>query len=314
MIIKDIATLKKYISVNGSLTYDNIKSYIRSAEREFLRPLIGKDQLAVFDADVTDPIVLEALGLAQEAISNLGFYLYLPIGAVQITDAGVHVVDGNNSSPATDKQFKELQRSFKSAGHKALDELLEFMEDNALKFGPWVDSDSYSVFKDLLVNKTSTFNKYYYIFNSRQTFIAMKPNIKSVEDQFILAAIGKELLKVLKDDQTVDERKEVKVLLQQSIVAFTVMKTVDNGMFVMDGKGMHMRFDELPYEKTVTNISLKVNEFLTRTKANKQIEGEEYLKMAMKIIVANADKFEEYTAPETIDRKGLIVTKSIVGM
>jgi len=314
MIIKDIATLKEYISVNNSLTHDNIKSYLRSAEREFLKPLIGKDQLAIFDDPVSDPIVLEALVLAQEAIANLGFYLYLPIGAVQITDSGVHVVDGTSSSPATDKQFKELQRSFKSAGHKALDELLEFMEDNAAKFGPWVGSDSYSVFKDLLVNKTSIFNKYYYIFNSRQTFIAMKPNIKSVEDQFIVAPIGKELLKALKDDQTVDERKEVKILLQQAIVAFTVMRTVDNGMFVMDGKGMHMRFDELPYEKTVTNINLKVNEFLTRTKANKQIEGEEYLKMAMKVIVANADKFEEYSAPETIERKGLVVTKSIVGM
>jgi hypothetical protein len=314
MIINDTPTIKKYLPVNASVNFDNIKPSIKAAERKFLKPLIGKSQLDILSASSTDAKVLEAIDLAQESVANLAYYLGLPISAVQINDAGIHVVDGNNSSPATDKQFKELQRSFKRSGHEALDELLELMEDNPDKFSAWLQSDSYSVHNSLLVNKTSVFNKYYYIFNSRQTFIALTPNIRSVEDQFILPSIGSELLKALKNKQTVAERKEVKVLLQQSIVAYTVMKTVDNGMFVMDGQGMHMRFDELPYEKTVTNINLKVNEFLVRTKKNKQIEGEEYLKMAVDKIKLNLQKFEEFEVNESSASPILYNSKSVVSM
>lgn len=316
MIITDTSTIQDYISINGSVEFDNVKSYIIKAERKFLKPLIGKNQIAAFlteeAKETPDSVVMEGLELAREAVANFGYYLYLPIGAVQVSDSGIHVASGDKVRSASDKQFKELQRSFKKSGHEALDELLEMMEDSPDKFEPWVSSSYFSIYKELIVNKTSIFNRDFHIFNSRQTFMALRPNIKVVEDQFIENAIGVELLAALKTDPTVTERKQVKRYLQQSIVAFTIMKTVDNGMFVLDANGIHMRFDELPYEKTVTNINLKVNDFLTRTKENKRIEGEEYLKKAIQVIEDNADKFEEYSTKVVESKSGLINTPGIV--
>lgn len=314
MIIKDTATLREYISVNGSVDIGNVKPYLRKAERNFLKPLIGSAQLLVFESEQTDDIIKEAQALAQEAVANFGYYLYLPIGAVQVTDNGIHVTANENTKTASDKQFKELQRSFKKSGHEALDELLEVMEKSADKFSAWFSSDCYTVYKELLVNKTSILNKYYHIFNSRQTFVAMKPTLKVVEDQFINPVIGSSLLVALKINQTDTVRKQVKDLLQQSIVAFTIMKTVDNGMFVLDAKGMHMRFDVLPYEKTVTNINLKVNDFLVHTKKSKKVEGEEYLKLAIKLMVSNPDKFPEYQIKEAQKHITITNTKSLVGL
>ena len=313
MIINDTETLREHLSVNGSVDIDNIKPYLKKAARNFLKPLIGMAQLAVFEATVTDPIIKEAQELAQEAVANFGYYLYLPIGAVQVSDNGIHVVDNDNTKTASDKQFKELQRSFKKSGHEALDELLEVMEQSADKFEAWFNSECYTVYKELLVNKTSIFNTYYHIFNSRQTFTALRPTIKVVEDQFVAPVIGTDLLSDLKNNQNATERKAVKKLLHQSIVAFTIMKTVDAGMFILDAKGMHMRFDVLPYEKTVTNVNLKVNDFLVHTKKNKKIEGEEYLKMAIKIIEDNVNVFPEYTTKQTPKHISLTNTKSIVG-
>ena len=314
MIIKDTPILRKYISVNGSVEFDNVKSYLRKAERNFLKPLIGTDQLTVFESDQTDAIIKEAQELAREAVANFGYYLYLPIGAVQLSDKGIYVAESEHTKSASDKQFKELQRSFKKSGHEALDELLEVMEKSADKFSDWFSSDCYTVYKELLVNKTSTFNKWFYIFNSRQTFVALKPNIQITEDRFILNVIGANLLLALKNSQTVTERKKVKELLQKSIVAFTIMLTVDNGMFVLDAKGIHMKFDALPYESTVTNINLKVNDFLTRTKANKRTEGEEYLKMAMEIVKENPTHFSEYEIKEEKKHLKITNTKSLVGL
>ena len=314
MIIKDTDTLRKFLSVNVSCEHENIAPYLKKAERNFLKPLIGAAQLAVFAAAVTDPIIKEAQELAQEAVANCGYYLYLPICSVQISDSGLHVVDHDHAKSASDKQFKELQRSFKKSGLEALDELLELMEQSADKFQAWFKSDCYTVYKELMVNKTSTFNTYYHIFNSRQTFVALRPTIKVVEDQFISSVIGAKLLADLKNNQTKTERKEVKKLLQQSVVAFTIMKTVENGMFILDAKGMHMRFDVLPYEKTVTNVNLKINDFLVHTKRSKQIEGEEYLKLALKIIEKNLSLFKEYTIKEAQKHIKLTTTKSIVAM
>ncbi|NKI28264.1 hypothetical protein HCG49_17050 [Arenibacter sp. 6A1] len=314
MIIKNTPTLQEYLSVNGSIDIDNVKPALRKAERNYLKPFIGTAQLAVFEAEVTDPIIREALALAQEAVANFGYYLHMPIGALQVSDNGFYTVDSENTKTATDKQFKELQRSLLRGGHEALDDLLSFMEENAAKFEPWTTSASYTVYKDLLVKDTATFNSYYHIFNSRQTFLALRPNIKVVEDQFIKPVIGDALLRDLKSDQTEETRKEVKKLLQQSIVAFTIMKTVYNGLFVMDAAGMHMRFDLLPYETTGSNSNTKGNDFLEHTEKSKQIEGEEYLKMALNIIKENTADFPEYTTPEVAKVDPLIKTKGLVGM
>lgn len=314
MIVDSTETLRKHISINGDTKFDNVLPYTKQAQRKFLKPIIGKAGLSFLD-DYTDsdPVVLDAIELAEEAISNYAYYLYLPIGAVQIGDAGIFAAEMEGARSASDKQFKELQRSFLRASHEALDELLEFMEESPDKFEAWVNSNEFSVYKDLLVNKTKVFNTYHHIFNSRQTFMALQPTIITVEDQYISPAIGAELLDALKSDQTVAERKQVKQYLQQSIVAFTVMKTVNNGMFVMDAKGMHMRFDELPYEKTVTNINLKINDFLLRTKDSKENEGIEYLRKAQKLIEANLDKFEEFQAKESKASVKVYKGKGIVG-
>lgn len=314
MIIKSTETLREYISVNGSVDIDNLTPYLRKAERTFLKPIIGKAQMLLFEKETTDDILKQAIELAQEVIANYAYFLYLPIGAVQVTDSGIMVVANENTKQASDKQFKELQRSFLKSAHEALDELLAFMEESADTFLDWFNSPYYTNNNNLLIHKTSVFNEYYYIFNSRQTFIALKPNMVTVEDRFIKTPIGKELLASLKSPQTTVNRKEVKELLQKAIVAFTVMLTVDNGMFALDAKGMHMRFDVLPYEKVVTNVNIKVNDFLVRTKENKQISGEQYLKMALDIIKDAPTEFPEYIIKQVVATEKLTVTSSIVGM
>lgn len=314
MIINSTTTLKKYIGINKSIQIQNLTPYIKKAERTFLKPYIGKEQLISFETTSTDIIIVEGQELAQEAVANFAYYLYLPLNAVQITDSGIHVVDSENTKTASDKQFKELQRAFKKSAHEALDALLELMEENTAKFQIWRDSNYYTTHNELLVNKTSIFNTYYHIFNSRQTFVAMRPTIKIVEDQFIISVIGENLLTELKNTQEDSNRIAVKKLIQQAIVSFTVMKIVNDGMYIIDAKGMHMRFDQLPYEKTMSSISLKNNNFLINTKDSKRKEGSEYLKLSLKIIENNTETFSEYTAKSIPKHINVITTKSIIGI
>ena len=318
MIIKNTETLVKHIGVNSSFVYERIVPHLDSAEYEFLIPLIGQAQYEVFNSDTepTDPIILNALRFARNAVANFAYYFGLPEFAVQVTDGGIFVAGGDNVAPATDKQFKELQRAKKKAGHKNLDRLINYMEDNKAKFSAFTTHDVYKSFKSLLVYNTATFQKYFHIFSSYQTYKALVPQIIIVEDQFIKNPVQQELLAELKKPQTDPLRKNVKVLLQKAIVAFTIYKTVDNGMFILDAEGIHLKFDKLPYEKTAMTDNVKINKFLLNTKKSKRDEGEEYLKQALNIIKENPDEFTEYAPVESIGAKkiDMTITPGIIGL
>lgn len=315
MIVSTTEDILQHLSVNASTTFESLESYLKRAEKGFLKKVIGPEQVAVFSSATTDPDVLEAIELAKGVVCNHAYYLYLPIGAVQVTDAGIFVASSQDAQPISDKQFKELQRSFLKASHELLDDLLEVMEESPDKFTEFFNSKQYtSIISSLLVNKTSVFNKYYYIFNSRQTFLAIRPTIETVEDQFITPTIGDLTLDSLKSDVTGSEQKMVKELLQKAIVAFAIMKVVNNGMFVLDAQGIHMKFDVLPYEKNVTNVNLKVNDFLIHTQNSKQNEGEEYLKKALKVIQDNPTVFTDYVAPVKTKLDLIYSTKSTIGI
>jgi hypothetical protein len=325
MIVRNTETIKNYISVNASLEFDTLKPYIKQAERKHIKALIGAEQFAVFDEEdvletgivqiqIVDSgsqnaNIVEAHDLAQEAICNFAMYYALPIVNSQITEAGVFNSTNQDVNTASDKNFKELQRSFKRAAHEALDEMFKVMESNLSDFTEWTTNEVYKEHQSLLVNSTAIFDKHYTIFNSRQTFLALKAEIKIVEFQYIKSVIGADLLEAIKAPQTNENRKEAKELLQQSIVCFTVAKVMQNGLFVLDATGMSARFDVLPYEK-IKGVS---NNHVTETQKNKIAEAEQFLKLALAVITENTDDFTEYTAPEEIDVKqqSIIKTKSI---
>lgn len=313
MIVRSTDILSKFISVNSSLKHETLSPYLQRAERKHIIPLIGKAQYAIFDveSEPTDTVIKEAYNLAAEASSNFGVYYALPILRAQVSEGGIFNAQSDLAKIATDKDFKELQRSFKSAAHEALDEMFKVMESDLTKFSAWTSDDSYKDYTSLLVNSTSVFQKYYNINNSRQTFLALVPEIKVVEPQFIEAPIGKELLKALKEVQTSEKRKEAKSLLQQSIVSFTLAKVLTNGLFRLDPDGIHVRFDVLPYEKIHANQN--ISEFISESRKNKASEGEQFLKKALKIVQDNPSDFSEYTAPVESDNTDTIThnTKSI---
>ena len=306
MIVTTTETVQEYLTINSSVTFETLKPYFKQAERKNIKPLIGAAQFAIFDSETepTDETVKEAYVLCQEAICYFAMYRALPGLAVQITEAGIFAASNTDAQQASDKQFKELQRSYKKQAHETLDEMLKVMEGSLSKFEAWATDAAYKKYTSLLVNSTAIFNDYYNIFDSRQTFMAMLPEISIVENQFIEAPIQTELLEALKTTQTVEERIAVKTLLQKAIVCFTVSKVVENGLFILSAEGIQVRFDVLPYENV--NSQLKLSEFLKHTKINKVAEGEQFLKKAVAIITENLDKFEEYTVPEDVTPKSTV--------
>lgn len=307
MIVPNIDVVHHHLAVNQSFEYKDIQPDLRAAERDFLKPVIGLEQIAVFTAeiDTEDSLLTQAKLLVEELLCNYAYYLYIPLGSVQINGGGIFIEESGDRRSAGNAEKNDLQRSFKRRAHRCLDELLEFMEESPTKFTEFFNSKQYKKYASLLVNKTSVFNDIYNIENSGQTFFRLRPSIKKAEDQYLKNTVQKELLGVLKTAQSYQLRIEVKDLLERALVYFTVANILGNGSFKFSGDSLLMRFDILSFEK----INTAKNEGIHTSKTDAMADANNYLTQALTLIKNNLTDFPEYIPPNQAKTQQKLITK-----
>ena len=292
-LLETTTILKNYVTVRSDFNIADLIPFKRQAIRDYIKPFVGELAIELADtATGTDAeIKNSARELLEESVACFALYLGTPELALQFGGGGVSVADTTDFKQATTFQKNEFQRNLLRRGHTALDALLLLLEANKDKFTSYTAEfqDKYS---ELLVPSASLFNTYYNIMNSRQTYLAMQPTMRRVEDEFLGWLCG-DFITAIKTTGQTEFRLQVKTLLQKAVVALTVSKVVMEGQFILDEKGIHLKFDTLEYEKTVTNINLKINDFLLRTSKEQETAGMEYLKAAQRVILANIDAFTE---------------------
>ena len=319
MSFNTLEEIQEFININVEI--DKLKPFFRQAKREFLNPFISSAQVRDFDAlrsqelSSTDPRT-EALSLYLEAVANFGVFLYLPSGAVKITDLGVNSEKSDYTEAASDKQFKEVLRSHKRAGHLVLDELLKILHKTPSEFPSFAASEEFSEYDSLLIRSAKEFNKYYYIFSSPQTFNALAPTLRTCEDQFLTPSLGIAALNELKALKSPENQSlELLELVKKALASFVISRTMENGLFVLDAKGVSMRFDVLAYEKNLSlSNSSKLSGFVSRTRDNKLSEGENYLKRAVLFIEQNPGIIQNPKPKKTARVEQIKTSKGVIGI
>lgn len=299
MILDNTTDLKKHVSVANSFQFADFQPYITKAVNTFTRKYVGnlhiKLATATEETEVNAAIKNEAREHLQNAISNFGYFLYLPLASVIMDSSGISVVTNENRKSAEWWQIKDIRRELLRSGHEAMDLLLEILENNPEVFTEWTASFG-TLNKALLVNNAQVFNEYYNIFNSRQTFLALQPSIRQVEDQYMHTMLCPELIVALKGN-TIGTLKAVKIAMQKAIVAFTVAKVADVGLFLLDENGLRVNFESfidgrkesVSYGKTADQTSGLVTEQLNN--------GTQYLNLVKQFIENNPDDFTQCSNP-----------------
>lgn len=291
MILSTTAELKKYISIAASFQFPDFEPYITKAVNSFTRKYVGNlhEELANEATGDNAAIKNQAREHLQNAIANFGYFMYLPFASVMIDSSGISVVANENRKSAEWWQLKDIRRELLRSGHEAMDLLLEILEANPTIFTTWTTNFGITN-KELLVYNTETFNKYYHIFNSRQTFIALVPSIRQVEDQYLQTMLCPELITALKGAPT-SNVLAVKIAMQKAVVAFTVAKVANAGLFILDENGLRVNFETLidgrkesaSYGTTSDQVVNLVNEQINN--------GTQYLNLAKQFIEANPSDF-----------------------
>jgi hypothetical protein len=205
-IIKTIEDLTKYVETSSLTRLDLVSPSIRTAERDYLVPVLGRELYADIiskvnseaDLDELDSSLLE---LAREAVANIGMAISISRLAVQFSENGVTRNESQNSKSAYQYQEMNLRDSLTIAGFNVLEDLLSFLEENSEHYQLWKESSAYTTFKAYFIQSGVELNQYYDCKRSRLTYMRVRPIMRAIENFTIKDITGKELFAALKAGQ-----------------------------------------------------------------------------------------------------------------
>lgn len=308
-LLKTLEEVKEYVSINKNVEWESLEPYIKQADRKYIKTLLGDTLYDVYTAAApTDEIPLKVYQLFREASANLSWFLYLPLANVQVSDSGISVSSGEHHKAAEWWQIRDLRRSFLEAGFSALDEALKIMEASPASFTGWTTTEGYTIFAELLVKRTDTFNRWFNISGSRKTFLALRPYMLEVHHQYFTSKLNAATLAVISAATTGSVEYTVQDLLQASMVNYTVAKAINSGTFELTANGIYQKLEEFPGYRAKTLDEDQIH----RIYQERLTAGEEYYKKALALIEANPTLFTDYETKAAATFISPKNTKSIV--
>lgn len=303
-LFDNITEVKRHNSaVTGDLGLTNIQSFIDDAVNSHVIPKIGRAQ---YNALITgkggfasDSIQMTMLLLIQKAVASFTIAYYSANGAVEISDAGIHVTKTEKRLPASDKKILALRRQNLTAGYAALEMAVIYAEGNKGTFTQYAASDERPINLSGYINTSVEFPQTIQIdaeLYSRVRSIQLK-----VEEDLIDTILGTTVAETLRDHilngGLLDPEKELLKKIRRALAPLTIAEAIPYQLVSLDPTGAYV------FSDTVGGISGNVE---NRTPAELQrlqvtmnklsMDGEKYKESLRLWMNDNIDSFTGYTA------------------
>jgi hypothetical protein len=146
MLIRDFDTLKKYVKVSVSATWDAFSPYVQDAQRFYIEPYLGTTLIGnleqIIDSDEQEEIYLLLLTETRRALGPLSYMLATHESSIGFGDAGHTVMRTDKVAPASDEKVRLARESAELRGWQNLEYLLAWLEEKKEDFPEW-ESSSY---------------------------------------------------------------------------------------------------------------------------------------------------------------------------
>jgi len=234
--------IKSFLPVSVSSDFESILPYIESAESEFIQPMLGialyANLLAYYaNNDVTGEWIGsnkakwgELLKKVQRSIINLAYWMGFDMLNASFDASGFHREESESRKSLFKSQEEALRSGFRNNGFNALDKVLAYLDENLTVFPDFKTSQSYTVRKSSFVPDTISFNKIYFIDNSRLIFLKFQRFIDQAEDFEIQSLLGTSLYTRIKAEMIKDTPNADIVALNAYIQKVVVYLAVSNGL------------------------------------------------------------------------------------
>jgi hypothetical protein len=217
--------LTKYLPLNKGFDHVLLEPDIDDALRDYVLPYLSRAQ---FDASLisTDAKHTELMSIVKKSAFNLALASWLPMGKVMISEAGIQSgVDKDRQATSEDKA--DAISSAKNKGLRAIDQMLEFLEDNAATFTVWAGSEAFTVLNSSFLRSAKEFA---IIEGSRSVFLRLKPYIEDVERQYLSELIPETVYNVLLSRKYTDISEENQVIYQRFLTNYIMPFVRDMSM------------------------------------------------------------------------------------
>lgn len=205
-IINDIATIRKYLSVNVSSSNTSITPYVVQAQSKYLRKYLSKQLTSELDQWISNnkmPFSAEfekLLFYVEAPLSHFAYYMAAPDFDIKTGDAGFTVVSTEGLVPASSDRVNRFQDNRLALAYSGIEDMLEFLEENEDDYPQWRDSEATKYRRGLFINSAREFNDYYNIHESRVTFIDMRPKMENIENLYLVPSISVALAARIKQE------------------------------------------------------------------------------------------------------------------
>lgn len=295
--------LKKAVSaVTVDLSINSIDSFLLDVESDFLMLIgkVAKDELVALPDHI-------ATVYMRAACVNLALAAYASSGAMQISDAGMHVTKSDRLLPASDKKIVAFKRDRYRAGWGYFEKCVAQMEADAVAFPGWAASEERARYMTLFIDYSFEFGLYSKVNVSPDLYQRLRPEIRKTEIDMISPVLGSTVwteLKLRKNGGGDGLDGKWQELLEQVLRALGPLAVADAMPYQMVdvGKDGVFQLSEAALSSTSDNIEARnvvqqrvMAGLLTRLVS----EGEAELERLRKFLNANRDTFD--SAPEHED-------------
>lgn len=255
LLFNNIDDLKQYVGggANVNLELSSISAAMHSALRNHILPWLGQAQWAALLADYTpnaaditgmDDSLEALLPYVRRPLALLTMYEYGQVGGIMVSESGFHRSETDTRKTAFKYQENAYKRWHLDDGYEAIEEMLNFLEDNEGDYALWAADDAYVANKSLVINTATELRKHYSKYLSRYTFETLRPLIEDVEVFAIKPLLGDDQYDEVKDwimmKATGLDAKELQLLklIRRAVANFTIEEGLKRLWVKIEGKNV----------------------------------------------------------------------------
>jgi hypothetical protein len=287
------AEFRKYISVNSDMQFDAVMPHIKTAERDFLIPLIGQETYDLIQkyydnnssgygsAEEENEAMSKLFDLCRESIIHIAFYVGFEDISTSKDDSGFFRNETETRKALYQGQEFRLKERYKNNGFNGLDKVLTFLEENIEYFPVFAESEYYTIFKDALFQTTKDFSVIYKKVNTRLAFLAIQQHISQAIDidmfKEIPDAIINGLLASLKEEDPEEKWTKLKPYFQKAVAYFAMARAIPElGTNIQENFVFNLSASDTSsnYQQGKKQIDIETLQILSRREKN---NAEQYL-------------------------------------
>jgi hypothetical protein len=185
MLISTTSQLMQYVEVSVDLDFLLVTPAIKKAEKRFIVPILGYafySEVEQYGKETaaTD-IEARLLDAINSATGPLAMWYYCQVGGVSIDGSGIYKPKNTNKWNLGESEQQRLESAFLSTGLDALDDLINFLNDNLSSFETYATSQEREDMMTSLVPTARVVQKVFTMLHPQMTFRALQEGIRYAE-------------------------------------------------------------------------------------------------------------------------------------